>query len=697
MQSIRRRRLNWRSLLLGLLVCSWLISNTELPGVVAQTQTTPTPQPASNDQTNLVGTFYMISGGPKPYFYLLDDSGKNYELFIDEAVLAAGGGATELNRSRVQLSAASLGLSRTLDGGAALRVSSIQPEVTPGKNSGGVTKQAVTGSRPFVNILCRFADSTTSTPKDPSYFTGLMSNTRPGLDHFFRETSLGAIDLVGTQVVGWFDLPQPRSYYFTADPPNFSRMANDCSALADSVINFNDFQGINFIFNQNFGCCAWGGAIGINLDGTLKAWPATWMPPGGFFQSIFAHEMGHAFGMPHSANVLGTTYQNAWDVMSQDRYNCGADTSPTYGCIGQHSIAYHKDIPGWIPADRKFIAPVEGASAVTLERLAQPGSTGYLMAKIPLKNISYKYYTVEARYRLGYDTKVANDAVIIHFVDTSRLDDAWIMDSDGNATSSDAGAQWLPGETFTDSANGISIKVDSATASGFVITINSQPPNDLTINANPIEGNIATAGDTNWFKVVAPRATVYSFETFSSGVLSDTIVKLYQSDGLTVLAQNDDIGSGNTMSRIYRKSLTPGTYYIAVTDKAGTHTGNYSVQATAPLIVTKNNDAAAEAGTLSYAIGQALTGDTVILAPSSGNVISLNQTLSIDKNITIQGLCERGALVTLDGTNVSGTNPGVTLGSNVKLSGMKITGFAGLQLKTSGTKNQLYCVQVVNK
>jgi hypothetical protein len=493
-------------------------------------------------------------------------------------------------------------------------------------------------------------------------------------------------------------LPQPRSYYFTADPPNFQRMADDCTALADSVIDFNNFQGINFVFNVNFGCCAWGGAIGLTLDGTNKAWPATWMPPGGLFQSIWAHELGHAFGMPHSANVLGQTYQNAWDVMSKDRHNCGADTDPVLGCVGQHANAFHKDLPGWIPASRKFTQPgTGGTSTITLERLAQPGANGYLMAKVPIPGNANKYYTVEARYRLGYDKKVSNDAVIIHEVDRTRLDDSWTMDSDGNADSSDAGAQWLPGETFTDATNNISIKVDSATASGFVVSITTPGiiTTDLIVNDPALNANLSVAGATNWFSFTAPAITYYTVETFNTGTLNDTVMKLYGPNSNTsLIIQNDDIGGGNTMSRINKQLLNIGVYYVAITAKSGTATGTYSIQASAPLLVTRNDNNAAQLGSLSNAIGQAVANDTVLLAPRNGNTINLVQSVTVNKNITIRGQCNpnTGPVYTLNGaTAPAGTN-GLVLSANVTLSGIKISGFPGQQLKVTGGRSQLSCV-----
>jgi M6 family metalloprotease-like protein len=696
-------RLNkfWHGLLCGLLVAALFagVTGGQASAVTVAApiaQTSPTPTQAQTTSLPYVGTFYMISGGTQPYFYLYDDKGQNTELFIDPAVLAKAGGATALNRTRVQLDGANLGLSRTLNGGSALQVSDIRPDTTPGKNA--PIKTAITGSRPFVNILCRFADSPDTTPKPASHFEGLMSNNQPGLDHFFRENSLGAIDLVGTQVVGWFNLPEIRSYYFTADPPNFQRMANDCSALADSVINFNDFQGINFVFNVDFGCCAWGGAIGMTLDGTSKAWPSTWMPPwSAATQSVWAHEMGHAFGMPHSANVLGTTYANNWDVMSGAYHNCGVGSDPTYGCVGQHANAYHKDIPGWIPAARKFIVPTApGTHNITLERLAQPGASGYLMAQIPVPATTNKYFTVEARYRTGYDKKVSNDAVVIHFVDKSRLDDAWVMDSDGNSNSSDAGAQWLPGETFTDTASGVSVTVNSATASGFNITIVKTDPAETLINETSSNGNISVASSPAWFRFTTSVAATHTLETFNTGTLSDTVMRLYGPGNLTTLiAQNDDTGGGNLMSKISNQFLNAGTYYVQVTPKvAATGKGTFSVQVIAPLVVTRNNNDPAQVGSLSNAVGQAVAGDTVILAPRNGNTINFSQSVTVNQNITIRGQCDpaTGPVFTLNGASAPGSTNGLVLNGRVILNGVKVTGFPGKQITAAPNRSQLSCV-----
>ncbi len=69
--------------------------------------------------------------------------------------------------------------------------------------------------------------------------------------------------------------------------------------------------------------------------------------------------------------------------------------------IPQHTISYHKDLLGWIPAARKLTVGPNTSRTITLERLALPGSGNYLMAQIPMDNAPGQFYTIEARRRVG--------------------------------------------------------------------------------------------------------------------------------------------------------------------------------------------------------------------------------------------------------------------------------------------------------
>ena len=136
------------------------------------------------------------------------------------------------------------------------------------------------------------------------------------------------------------------------------------------------------------------------------------------YHSIVAHEMGHAFGLLHSSGPYDETYDSEWDVMSGGGL-CSFRLIPEYGYLGVHTIAYHKDFLGWIPPARKYVAPRNSTRRITLERLAQPGAEGYLMAQIPIGDSATDFYTVETRLFAGYDDEIPDEAVVIHKVDTT--------------------------------------------------------------------------------------------------------------------------------------------------------------------------------------------------------------------------------------------------------------------------------------
>ena len=77
-------------------------------------------------------------------------------------------------------------------------------------------------------------------------------------------------------------------------------------------------------------------------------------------------------------------YGNMWDVMSVDG---PCRTEPGYGRIGQHPIAYQKDILGWIPAERIFVAWPDSQTTITLEQPALPASSDYLLARNPSQRL----------------------------------------------------------------------------------------------------------------------------------------------------------------------------------------------------------------------------------------------------------------------------------------------------------------------
>jgi hypothetical protein len=176
--------------------------------------------------------------------------------------------------------------------------------------------------------------------------------------------------------------------------------------------------------------------------------------------------MGHAFGLPHSTwpgDYEGDVYDNYYDVMS--KATSGLQNHPIFLELAAHPNAYHKDLLGWIPAAQKYDLPAGRTRTLTLERSAVPVTDDYRMIKIPVTG--GRFYTVEARRKVGYDQK---DAVIIHEVDPQRAppeeQPSWLMGTDPGY-----GAQWTPGEIFDTGL--VTVRVDSTTATGFVVTVSS--------------------------------------------------------------------------------------------------------------------------------------------------------------------------------------------------------------------------------
>jgi M6 family metalloprotease-like protein len=572
---------------------------------------------ASAEQTaTLTGWLTVIWGDGEPgsdystmEYWLNQDSGEVTVLLIDDKLISKAGGLLSVNGKRVTVSGP-VRMNAAGAGPTTLQVESLTLLETDMSAAGVSAGQgiATTGNQRWISILCKFSD-VPAEPKQLSYFQDMYRSTRPGLDHYWRELSYNKVNLLGSTAVDWFTLPQPRSYY-VGSTTNLDQLANDCINAADSAVFFPDYQGINLMFNERIGCCAWGGPRYLNLDGQNRRYGITWMPPWGYRDiSVIAHEMGHAFGLPHSSGPYKTPYDSQWDVMSDPLGNCnrsgGGDN--TFGCLGQHTIAFHKDMLGWITPTLIYTVTPFSQAVITLTNIAAPVPGRYLMVRLP-QGSPNRFKTIEARRRIGYDTPLPGDAVIIHDVDTTRWGRwAQVVDIDNNGNPNDAGAMWTVGESFTDVANGVVIRVAAQTTDGFVLNISPltnlrrtflprvqlappppppppqadgyEPDNDVAQAKSIAPGqsqqrSILPVGDVDWVRFTLSSRSAIILETSgpNPGPDNDTFLRLYDAS-INLIDFNDDIDwPRNAYSRIQRtcsNALDAGTYYARVSEYYG--------------------------------------------------------------------------------------------------------------------------------
>ena len=458
-----------------LALCSMALASVLAPPVSAATLTGwldvvwGDPRPGSKEPSNLE-------------FFLSDVSGHTTEIAIDETTLSEAGGLLAVRSRFVEVEIEEGRPTARKRRATSLRV------LAPPEGAESSSTEAVLGSKPWVTLACKFSDKSAE-PESLTYFQGMYANAPGRLDHYWREVSYDAIDIVGSTAVNWKNLPHPQTFYVptpgSGSNANLSQLFNDCTAAADPFVDFSrggtgGFEGINLMFNDQLDCCAWGGGRYATLDGVSKSWRTTWDPPWAFQnESVIAHEMGHGFGLPHANNSDGDSspYDNPWDVMSDAWHYAVVDG--VYGNLGKHINSYHKSRLGWLEAGELFVVPGQGFFRLTIDPLGSATTSTYRMARVPISGSSSVDYTVEVREAVGnYEAALPGNGagdrmVIIHEVNTGRGEPSWAVDADdppANWTDTE-GVMWRVGELFVDPANEIVIEIEAQTATGFQIGI----------------------------------------------------------------------------------------------------------------------------------------------------------------------------------------------------------------------------------
>lgn len=364
--------------------------------------------------------------------------------------------------------------------------------------------EPVLGSQPWASILCRFSD-VTDTPQPTSYFEELLSDQYPGLNHYWKEVSFGRMNLDGSKVFGWYNLPETREYYGipgdSGPTIDWNKIIQDCMEVADPYVNFPTYEGVAIMLNHWAAASASIGGQSYTFDGQTRRYFTTVMPApppascncqngaGWTEMGVVAHEMGHGLGLFHSSGPYGEVYDSDWDVLSNPMNGLATTgscriTTVNHGCAPVHTLAHNKLDLGWIGASQ-VTASVPGTTQTFLLYPSEELVAGKMIGKVPLvggDDPEGTFLSIEARKRVGYDQALPGEGVIIHRVEPTpgaqTGTTAYLMDADNNGDVNDQGAIWLPGEIYIH-PSGAEVRILSQIGDAYEIALFDPLRNDI--------------------------------------------------------------------------------------------------------------------------------------------------------------------------------------------------------------------------
>lgn len=300
------------------------------------------------------------------------------------------------------------------------------------------------GSFKALVLLVNFTDNPSSA--NPSFFDTLVFENQQGcVNHYYQEVSYGALDIITVDLpstTGWNTAPETYAYYVDGlyglggdhypynYPQNSQKLVEDLVDLVDPFVDFsqydNDSDGYvdalivvhagpgaeftaspNDIWSHKWGV-TW--SWSLNLKDGVRIWeytmqPEYWMSAYDMTCGVYCHELGHIFGLP---DLYDTDYSSAgigrWSLMAAGSWN---------GYLGNYPA--HPD--AWCMTRLGYVAPAIVNANITGVKIPAIKNSPAIYKLWTNGSPADEYFLVENRQKIGYDSQLPYDGLLIYHVD----------------------------------------------------------------------------------------------------------------------------------------------------------------------------------------------------------------------------------------------------------------------------------------
>ncbi len=517
---------------------------------------------------------------------------------------------------------------------------------SPSSTSGGTSSMTVSStSTPGVSgavntlvILINFQDTPTSQPWTPSAVQNMVFTQTSSWD---LENSFQSTWLTG-DVAGWFTIPVASTNCAT------STIKSDALSAAQAAgYNLASYSHFIYLMSSNTGCTAWWGLATI---GGSDVWV------NGQYNiavHVFAHEMGHNFGLYHSHTVDCAT-QVLCSSGTSSEYGDGFDSMGASTYKAPHFNAFQKERLGWLNSSvQPPITTVTSSGSYQLGPYEGQDANPKAL-KILQSGRTNSYYYLELRQALGFDGFLSTSSdvmngVLLHLGSPSNANSSDLLDLTPSSPSSFSHPALVLGQSYTDSALGVTITPTAVSTTGATVQVSFGPAvctsANPTIAVSPLQSAYVTSGTPVNFTLTVKDndSTSCAPATFNlnasipagwTAVWSTSALSL--SPGASVSATLTVTSLAGTPDGFYNVGVS-ATNASAATSTAST-AATYVISTPTPLSINIATNQS------SYLPGQTVVASVTVLSGTSPDA---------GTSVTVQVVSPNGKTTTLSGTTGS--------------------------------------------